>query len=113
MDAVFLQKPERTRALGYVMLMALLLFSCLGRRVRHAATPLPTAYRGVVARPTGQLILRHCRGIQVLWRDRDRRYLAVPAAHRPAVEVTLAALGFPETIFTQFPPRAAPLKNSD
>ena len=48
-DAVFLQKPERIQALGYVMLLALLLFRCLERRVRQAPVPFPTAYRGRVA----------------------------------------------------------------
>ncbi len=107
-DAVFLQKPERIQALGYVMLLALLLFSCLERRVRQAPAPFPTAYRGAVERPTGQLILHHCRGIQVLWRDDTHRYLAVPAAHRPAVRVILQALAFAETIYTTVPARAAP-----
>jgi transposase len=107
-DAVFLQKPERIQALGYVMLLALLLFSCLERRVRQAPDPFPTAYRGAVTRPTGQLILHHCRGIQVLWRDDAHRYLAVPAAHRPALRVILQALAFSETIYTTVPARAAP-----
>ncbi len=111
MDAVFLQKPERIEALGYVMLMALLLFSCLERRVRQSPTPFPTAYRGAVERPTGQLILHHCRGIQVLWQDADHRYLSVPVAHRPALRVTLTALGLSETIFTHVPARAAPMLN--
>lgn len=107
-DAVFLQKPERIQALGYVMLLALLLFSCLERRVRQAPDPFPTAYRGNVARPTGQLILHHCRGIQVLWRDDTHRYLAVPAAHRPALRVILQALALADTIYTTLPARAAP-----
>ncbi len=107
-DAVFLQNPERIQALGYVMLLALLLFSCLERRVRQAPESFPTAYRGRVARPTGHLILHHCRGIPVLWRDATHRYLAVPAAHRPAVRVILQALALTETIYTLVPARAAP-----
>ena len=108
-DAVFLKKPERIEALGYVMLLALLVFSCIERRVRQAPEPLPTASRGAVARPTGQLIVRQCRGIQVLWGDDGHRYLSVPAAHRPALCVILHALGFSEAIYTTVPARAAPL----
>lgn len=90
-DAVFLQKPERIQ-----------------RRVRQAPEPFPTAYRGRVARPTGHLILPPCRGIHVLWRDATHRYLAVPAAHRPAVRGILQALALTETIYTMVPARAAP-----
>ena len=75
-DAVFLKKPERIEALGFVMLLALLVFRCIERRVRQSPEPLPTTYRGAVRRPTGQLIVHVCRGIQVLWRDADHRYLA-------------------------------------
>ena len=108
-DAVFLKKPERIEALGYVMLLALLVFSCIERRVRQSPDPLPTTYRGAVRRPTGQLIVHVCRGIQVLWRDTDHRYLAVPEGHRPTLRVILEALDFSETIFTTVPARAAPL----
>lgn len=95
--------------LHYVMLLALLVFSCIERRVRQSPEPLPTSYRGAVARPTGQLILHQCRGIQVLWRDDGHRYLAVPAAHRPALRVILQALGVSEAIYTTVPARAAPI----
>lgn len=108
-DAVFLKKPERIEALGYVMLMALLLFSTIERRVRQHPDPLPTPSRGRLARPTGYEVLRHLRGIQVVWRDGDSRYLAVPHIYRPAFDMILAALGFTETIYTRVPARAAPV----
>jgi len=107
--AVFLQHPERIAALGYVMLLALLAFSGIERRGRPSPEPLPTSYRGPVTRPTGPLIVHPCRGIQVLWRADDHRYLAVPAAHRPALRVILQALGFSEAIYTTVPARAAPV----
>ncbi len=75
---MFLQKPTRSAALGYVMLMALLLFSRIERRVRHHPDPLPTPSRGRLARPTGYEIWRPLRAIQVLWRDAESRDLAVP-----------------------------------
>jgi len=108
-DGVSLKKSKRIEALGYVMLLALLVFSCIERRVRQSPEPLPTSYRGPVTRPTDQLIVHQCRGIQVLWRDDDHRYLWVPAAHRPALRVILQALGFSEAIYTTVPARAAPV----
>ena len=108
-DAVFLQQPERIQALGYVMLLALLLFSCLERRVWQAPEPFPTAYRGRVVRPPGPLILHHCRRIPVMWRDAPHRYLAIPAAHRPAVRVLLEALALTETIYTYGGSQAPPV----
>ena len=107
-DAIFLKKPERLQALGYVMLLALLLFSVVERRVRAHPAPLPTSKRGSLAPPTGCEILKHCRGIQVFWQDRDHRAAAFPSHYRPALRVTLAALDLPETIFTAVPARAAP-----
>ena len=91
------------------MLLALLVLSGIERRVRQSPEPLPTTYRGAVRRPTGQLIVHVCRGIQVLWRDADHRYLAVPDGHRPTLRVIMVALGFSETIYTTVPARAAPL----
>ena len=111
-DAVFLKKPERIQALGYVMLLALLLFSVVERRVRAHPAPLPTSKRGNLARPTGYEILKHCRGIQVFWQDRDHRAAAFPSHYRPALRVILAALDLSEAIFTTVPVRAAPPRNS-
>ena len=108
-DAVFLKKPERIEALGYVMLLALLVFRGIERRVRQSPEPLPTSSRGAVARPTGPRIVHQCRGIQVLWCDDGHRSLSVPAAHRPALCVILHALGFSEAIDTTVPARAAPV----
>jgi hypothetical protein len=90
------------------MPLALLVFSGIERRMRQSPEPLPTSYRGAVARPTGQLIVHQCRGSQVLWRDDGHRYLSVPAAHRPALRVILQALGVSEAIDTPAPARAAP-----
>jgi hypothetical protein len=107
-EAVLLPKPERIEALGYVMLRALLVFRGIERRGRQSPEPLPPAYRGAVARPTGQLLVPQGRGIQVLGRDDGPRDLSVPAAHRPALRGILQALGFSEAIDTTVPARAAP-----
>ena len=104
--AIFLKKPERLQALGYVMLLALLLFSVVERRGRAHPAPRPTSKRGNLARPTGYEILKHCRGIQVFWQDRDHRAGAFPSHYRPALRVILAALDLPATIFTAVSARA-------
>ena len=107
-DAIFLKTPERIPALGYVMRLARLRFRVGERRVRAHPAPLPTSKRGSLARPTGYEILKHCRGIQVVWQDHDHRTAAFPSHYRPALRVILAALDLPETIFTAVPARAAP-----
>ena len=112
-DAIFLKKPERIQALGSVMLLALLLFSVVGRRVRAHPAPLPTSKRGSLARPTGYEILKHWRGIQVFWQDRDHRAAAFPSHYRPALRVILAALDLPATIFAAVPARAAPRRRAE
>ncbi len=107
-DAVFLKEPARIEALGSVVLVALLRFSVLGHRVRQHPAPLPTAKRGNLARPTGYEILRHCRGIQVLWQDETHRYVAFPHHYYPALRVILAALDVTEAMYSPVPARAAP-----
>ncbi len=92
-----------------MMRLALLLFSCLERRVRQHPAPLPTLSRGRLPRPTGYVILRQLRGVPVLWHNAEHRYLAVPHAYRPAFRMILAVLDFPKTIYTRLPARAAPV----
>lgn len=111
-DAIFLKNPERIQALGYVMLLALLLFSGVERRVRAHPALLPTSKRGNLTRPTGYEILKHCRGIQMFAYDRDHRVAAFPSHYRPALSAILATLDLPETIFTTPPVRDAPPRNS-
>jgi hypothetical protein len=61
------------------------LFSGTERWVRQSPESLATTYRGAVRRPTGQLIAHVCQGIQVLRRDADHRYLAVPEGPLPTL----------------------------
>ncbi|SMC03499.1 Transposase [Sulfobacillus thermosulfidooxidans DSM 9293] len=103
-DALYVQKPERVEALGYVLLLAALVLSLIERRARQAP-PLPTPTRGLLARPTGQEVLHHLRGLIVMPLDAQTRQLFVPAVHTQPVAAILAALGFTDTIYTQVPSR--------
>lgn len=76
-DALFVQKPERVEALGYVLLLAGPVLSLLERRVRQGP-PVPTPSRGALARPTGQEILRHPAPLVVVATTGTTRQLFVP-----------------------------------
>lgn len=91
-DAVFLKKPARIEALGYVRRPALLLFSALERPVPGTRHPGRPPSRGNLARPTRYDILRCGRGIQVLRQDETHRYAALPHPYDRALQVILAAL---------------------
>ena len=104
-DAFFLKKPERVEALGYVLLMACLVFSVLERRVRQANRPLPSPSRGSLANPTGYEILRHLRGIIAITVAPHRRHAQVSPRFRPAFRAILAMAGFSESVYTDVPLR--------
>lgn len=103
-DAFFLHKPERVEALGYVLLMACLVFSLLERRVRQAGRPLSTLSRGQLANPTGAEILHHVKGVLAVVVDQRRRALVVGAFRKPFLEI-LEMAGFDERIYTEVPLR--------
>ncbi len=103
-DALFVQKPERVEALGYVLLLACLVLSLLERRVRQGP-PLPTPSRGALTRPTGQEILHHLRPLIVTPVDATTRQLFVPTIFAAPVATILAAVGFTERVYTQVPCR--------
>lgn len=103
--------PERPDVCGRRVPPAARTDPGVGLRLATGALPLqlsrtPSAagagtVPGGVSRPGGAAHgaaahLHHCRGIQVLWRDAQRRYFAVPAAYRPAVRVILEALALTE-----------------
>jgi len=74
---VFLKKPSRVQALAYVLLMALLMFGLLERRVReamkHEAEPLLIPGKVKTFKPTGKKILESLEGIMVMTTDNPNR----------------------------------------
>lgn len=63
--ALYVKKPKRVEALGYVLLLACLLYSLLERRLRAAAVPIPSPSRRVLTHPTGHDVVRHLARVQV------------------------------------------------
>jgi transposase len=104
-DAFFLHKPERVEALGYVLLMACLVFSLLERRIRRAGRPLETPSRGKLTNPTGFEILHHVQGALVIPVDRRHRQVSVQASFRKPFRSILEMAGFDERIYTEVPLR--------
>lgn len=74
---VFLKKPSRVQALAYVLLMALLMFGLLERRVReamkHETEPLLIPGKLKTFKPTGKKILESLESIMVMSTDNPNR----------------------------------------
>ncbi len=100
-DALYVKKPERVEALGYVLLMACLLYSLIERRLRQAALPIPSPSRRVLTRPTGHEVVRHLQSLQILHDATGERVIALPTRLQPTLIAMLTALQMPATIFTK------------
>ena len=73
---VFLDRPERVEALGYVLLMALLVYSLIERRARKALKdadePMDLAGGPTSFRPTGRRVLERFENVLVMRTDGKR-----------------------------------------
>lgn len=102
---MFLERPERVRAMGYVLLMAYVAFAVMQRRVRHALATrgqdLPTYDHHRSATPTGQVVLQHLAAIHTDIQQENGhpvRVLKLPAVARQVLDL----LGVPlEAYVTQ------------
>lgn len=106
-DALYVKKPERVEALGYVLLMACLLYSLVERRVRAAEVAIPSPSRRVLKQPTGHEIVRHLESLQVVHGPAGTRTVALPTIFH-ALAAILEALHMPVTVFTDPPLRDSP-----
>jgi len=104
-DSFFVKKPERVRALGYVLLLVCLLFSVLERRMRQTGEPLPTLARGQVRNPTGLEVLRNTFATVTLLDDGSRE-LYVPERLRPTFDAILTGARVDQSRYTTPPLRA-------
>lgn len=102
-DALFVKKPERVAALGYVLLMACLLYSLMERRARRSAIAIPSPARRVLTHPTGHEIIRHLHSVQVIPLPSGARQVAVPHPLQATFLAILAALSLPDTVYTEPP----------
>lgn len=107
-DALFVKKAERIEALGYVLLIACLLYSLVERRLRQSRVPIPSPSRRVLTRPTGHEVVRHLQSLQVVRLDSGARVIALPQIFHATLEAILAGLQIPATVFTEPPLRDPP-----
>lgn len=73
---VYLDRPERVEALGYVLLMALLVYSLIERRAREALKnadePMQLSGGPTSFRPTGRRVLERFENVLVMQTDGKR-----------------------------------------
>ncbi|PSR24366.1 MAG: transposase, partial [Sulfobacillus thermosulfidooxidans] len=105
-NALFLKTPKRLEALGYVVLMAALLYSLLERRLRDRAVPIPSPSRRVWTRPTAHELFRHLRALQVTPQPDGSRTVSLPEPFHATFWAFLKVLRLPERYFTEPPPPA-------
>ena len=99
---MFLERPERVRAMGYVLLMAYVAFAVMQRRIRHALAErgeqLLTYDNRRTATPSGQTVLDHLGEIHtdlVQEHGETVRVIKLP----PAARRVLDLLGIPIAAF--------------
>ena len=107
-DGWFLKDVGRLEALGYVILLACLLYSLLERRVRRAHLPIPSPSRRMLKHPTGHEVIRHLESVQVVQDSRGTRHIALEPLLHPTFEAVCQALGMEETVYTVAPDLVPP-----
>ena len=104
-DALFLKKAERIEALGYVLLVACLLYSLLERRLRRTGVSIPSPSRRWLTHPTGHEVVRLLESLQVAIDPQGQRHIALDPLFHPTLEAILTAVGIPDSTFTIPPMR--------
>jgi transposase len=102
-DGWFLKKAERLEALGYVILLACLLYSLLERRLRRSALPIPSPSRRMLTHPTGHEIVRHLESLQIVPDPDGHRQIALEPALHATFTAVMEALDMDATVFTTPP----------
>ncbi len=105
LDALFLDTPERLEALGYVILMAALLYSLLERRLRQNPNPIPSPVRRGLTRPTAHELFRHLAPVQTHLQPDGTRGVSLPERLHASFVAFLDALHLDERCYTH-PPRS-------
>ena len=106
---MFLERPDRVRAMGHVLLMAYVAFAVMQRRIRHALEAdgaLLLTYNGrTTATPTGQVVLEHLAEIHTDITEENGqtvRVIKIP----PMARQVLDLLGIPVAAFGEYPETA-------
>jgi len=88
---VFLDRPDRVEALGYVLLMALLVYSLIERRAREALKdadePMDLAGGPTSFRPTGRRVLERFENVLVMQTNGERELPANDNLPRRVLEL--------------------------
>ncbi|MDI9422298.1 MAG: IS1634 family transposase [Bacillota bacterium] len=107
-NAIYLKTPRRVEALGYVILLAVMIASLLELRIRNALkrdkTTISAGSRKKVQRPTARLLLNMLNSILVVYLnydDRTERHF--PHDINPEVLRVLELAGYDRRIYTENP----------
>jgi transposase len=102
---VFLKKPSRVKALGYIFLITMLIYALMERRVRQNLAAegkvLQLSYRSKVKQPTGMLILQEMTNFTIIHithkLGKKERYLPTKTSKQQLEIIRLT--GFDESIY--------------
>jgi len=109
-NAIYLKTPRRVEALGYVILLAVMIASLLELRIRNALerekATISTGSRKKVKRPTARLLLNMLNSILVVYLSYDDRIERhFPHDIDPEVLRLLKLAGYDSKIYTENPYR--------
>lgn len=104
--AIFLKKPERVKALGYVMILALLIYSLFERRIRRGLLaenePYHVAGSYRTFTPRGETVLEALQNITIARFERPNGVLRqVPTNLRDKTRRVIRLAGFDVDIYTK------------
>ena len=99
---MFLDRPERVRAMGYILLLSYVAFAVIQRRVRHELTAqgeqLPTFENRRTATPTAEVVLEHLSDIHTEIAEENGAVVRVVKI-TPVARRVLTLLGVPLDAF--------------
>ena len=109
-NAIYLKTPRRIEALGYVILLAVMIASLLELRIRNALkqekAAISSGSRKKIKRPTARLLLNMLNRILVVYLDYDGRIERhFPHDINPEVLRLLELAGYDRRIYTENPHR--------
>lgn len=112
-NAIYLKTPRRVEALGYVILLAVMIASLLELRIRNALEKekgtISSGSRKKVQRPTARLLLNMLNSILVVYLDYDGRIERhFPHDINPEVLRVLELAGYDRRIYTENPYKKLP-----
>ncbi|NLJ80910.1 MAG: transposase, partial [Firmicutes bacterium] len=110
-NALFLKTPKRVQALGYVILLAVMIASLLELRIRNALKEqrltITAGPRKNLTEPTARVLLNLLNEVQVVYLEKDGQMNRIlPSNTDPEILKLLRLSGYDETIYTKNPYRS-------